>query len=51
MSYRGKLASFLFVTWAYALGRWARDKRFAKEGRPLIRHLESSLKTMEADRV
>ena len=35
---------------AYALGRWIRGKRFAKECRPLILRLESLLQTMEEDR-
>ena len=34
---------------AYALGRWVRGKRFAKECRPLIDRLESLLQTMEED--
>jgi hypothetical protein len=36
---------------AYALGRWVRGKRFAKECRPLILRLEAVLQTMEADRL
>ena len=36
---------------AYALGRWIRGKRFAKECLPLILRLERVLQTMEDDRL
>jgi hypothetical protein len=54
MSFSHALAAHALVTAApfaaYAVGRSIRGRRFERECKPLIDHLESVLQTMEADR-